>query len=77
MWIFSVDGMICIVLLYELCPRARSIVFVSSSMYDEVSRLASKKYSEECPYILSWCTEMVRQIYLVMLYSNLWRHRGL
>jgi len=26
----------CIVLLYELRPIARSIVFVSSSMYDDV-----------------------------------------
>ena len=35
-WIFSIDGMICIVLLYEIRPLARSIVFISSSMYDEV-----------------------------------------
>jgi len=29
-WIFSIDGTIRIVLLYEVCPFARSSIFVSS-----------------------------------------------
>jgi len=33
---FFNNGTTCIVLLYELHPLARSIVFVSSSMYDDI-----------------------------------------
>ena len=33
---FFNNGKTCIVLLYELCPLTSSVVFVSSSTYDDV-----------------------------------------
>jgi len=67
---FFNNGTTCIFLLYELFSLARSIVFVSSSMYDDVWKLASYKFSEECPCMFLWCIEVVRQIRLVMFYTT-------
>jgi len=67
---FFNNGMTCVILLYKLCPHTRSIVFVSSSMYDVIKRLALYKFSEECPCMFIWYIEVVRQICLVMFYST-------